>query len=38
LLSQGGLMKNLEGVARISSKNASAAAFQRYIDHCERYI
>jgi hypothetical protein len=38
LLSQGGLMKNLEGVAWISSKNESATAFRWYIDRCEQYV
>jgi hypothetical protein len=35
LTAQGSLMKNLEGVTRISSKNESTAAFQRYLDRCE---
>jgi hypothetical protein len=38
LLSQAVLMNNWEGVARISSKNDSAAAFRRYVDRWEQYV
>ncbi len=34
----GGPMKNVEGVAWISCKNESTAAFRRYKDRCERYV